>query len=302
MPPPPLSPRTWPVWPLIGLGWLIARLPWRLQRALGRVLGAAMSRIMRRRRAIAAANLALCLPERRDEERAALLKAHFRSLGIGAFEFLRAWWGSTRPLAGKIAIEGLEVLERLRAEGRGVLLVGGHFLTLEICGRLLAERVALAGMYRPHRNPAMEWAVKRGRLRYAVAMFDHDQVRAAVRHLRSGGVLWYAPDQAYRRGTHVEAPFFGVPVPTLAASHDLARLTGAALVPFFHRREGDGYRIRIGPPLSDFPSADRVADTARVNALIEAMVREAPAEYLWIHDRFKPLRRGRASSPFSRST
>jgi KDO2-lipid IV(A) lauroyltransferase len=299
MPAPPLSPRTWPVWPLIGLGWLLARLPWRWQRALGGGLGWLLFHALRRRRAIAAANLALCLPELSGEERHDLLRAHFRSLGIGAFEFLRAWWGSAAPPARASTIEGLEVLERLRREGRGVLLVGGHFLTLELCGRLLAERVPLAGMYRPHRNPAMEWAVKRGRLRYAVAMFDHDQVRAAVRHLRAGGILWYAPDQAYRRGAHVEVPFFGRPVPTLAASHDLARLTGAVLVPFFHRREGTGYRIRIAEPLADFPSADRVGDTARVNALIEAMVREAPAEYLWIHDRFKQRRGAAAPERFS---
>lgn len=302
MPRPPLSLRTWPVWPLIGLGWLLARLPWAWQRALGRGLGVLLFYALRRRRAIAAANLALCLPERSDAEREALLRAHFASLGIGAFEFLRAWWGDVRAVARASTIEGIEVLEQLRREGRGVLLVGGHFLTLEICGRLLAERVPVAGMYRPHRNPAMEWAVKRGRLRYAVAMFDHEQVRAAVRHLRSGGILWYAPDQAYRRGAHVDAPFFGVRVPTLAASHDLARLTGAAIVPFFHRREGSGYRIRIAPPLPDFPSADRQADTARVNALIEAMVREAPAEYLWIHDRFKHLRRGDPPFRFSLTT
>ncbi|MDW8478766.1 MAG: LpxL/LpxP family Kdo(2)-lipid IV(A) lauroyl/palmitoleoyl acyltransferase [Xanthomonadales bacterium] len=289
---PPLSPRTWPVWPLIGVGLLLARLPWRLQRALGAALGRLLSALLRRRRAIAAGNLALCFPELTDAERAALLRRHFRALGIGAFAFLRAWWGSLEPVRRASRIEGLEVLERLRAEGRGVLLLGGHFLSLEICGRLLAERVPLAGMYRPHRNPAMEWAVRRGRLRYARAMFDHEQLRAAVRHLRAGGILWYAPDQAYRRGKHLEAPFFGVAVPTLTASHDLARMTGAAVVPFFHRPEGAGYRIRIGEPLPSFPGEDRHADVARVNAVIEAMVRESPAEYLWIHDRFKRRRAG----------
>jgi Kdo2-lipid IVA lauroyltransferase/acyltransferase len=85
----------------------------------------------------------------------------------------------------------------------------------------------------------------------------------------------------------VFAPFFGVPASTITATHQLARLTGAAVVPFFHRRDGDRYLLRVAEPLADFPSDDPVADSARVNAAIEAMVREAPSQYLWIHKRFK---------------
>src|SRR5690606_13249936 len=85
----------------------------------------------------------------------------------------------------------------------------------------------------------------------------------------------------------VFAPFFGVPAATITATHQFARLTGCAVVPFFHRREGGDYVLRLGEPLEDFPSTDPVADSTRVNAAIEAMVREAPSQYLWIHRRFK---------------
>ena len=168
-----------------------------------------------------------------------------------------------------------------------MLLVSGHFMTLEMCGRLLCDHVPLSGMYRVHRNPVMEWAVKRGRLRYAGAMYGNGDIRGAVRHLKRGGFLWYAPDQDMRGKDTVFAPFFGVPASTITATHQLARLTGCAVVPFFHRREGARYVLRVAPPLDSFPSEDVVADTTRVNAAIEAMVREAPAQYLWIHRRFK---------------
>jgi len=82
-------------------------------------------------------------------------------------------------------------------------------------------------------------------------------------------------------------PFFGIPAASITATHQLARLSGAAVVPFFHRREGARYVLRIGQPLADFPSADAAADTARVNTAVEAMVREAPAQYLWVHKRYK---------------
>ena len=265
----------------------LARLPWSLQRMLGAGVGWLALRVLRDRREAARTNLALCMPALGDGEREQLLRENFRDVGIGLFEFARAWWGSAEPMRQTARFEGLEILQRLQAEGRGVLLVSGHFMTLEMCGRLLCGHVPVAGMYRKHRSPVMEWAVLRGRLRYASAMFGNGDTRAAIRHLKRGGFLWYAPDQDMRGKDTVFAPFFGIPAATITATHQFARMTGCAVVPFFHRREDDRYVLRIGEPLSPFPSEDAVADTAAVNASIEAMVREAPAQYLWLHRRFK---------------
>jgi KDO2-lipid IV(A) lauroyltransferase len=87
----------------------------------------------------------------------------------------------------------------------------------------------------------------------------------------------------------VFVPFFGVPAATITATHHLARLSGAVVIPFFHRRlpDGDGYALRLAAPLDGVPSASAEDDTARVNACIEQMVREAPEQYLWVHKRFK---------------
>lgn len=286
-PRPSFAPRHWPTWLGLGLCLALAHLPWSLQRAFGAALGWLALHLARARRRAAEINLALCLPELDAGERAALLRANFRDVGIGLFEFARAWWGRIEPLRRDATIEGLEILQRLRAEKRGILLVSGHFMTLEICGRLLCDHVPLAGMYRRYRNPVLEWAVLRGRLRYATAMFGNRDTRAALRHLKSGGVLWYAPDQDMLGKDTVFAPFFGIPAATITATHQFARLTGCAVVPFFHRREGGRYSLRIGAPLDPFPTADAVADSARVNAAIEAMVRQAPTQYLWLHRRFK---------------
>ena len=293
-PRPPFSPRLWPAWLGLGAALLAARLPWTWQRALGLGVGRIALRLAGTRRRAAQVNIALCFPQESPQWRARLLRDSFDALGIGLFEFARAWWGDDRPMRRQMRVEGVEHLEALRAEGRGVLLVSGHFMTLEMCGRLMCSRVPLSGMYRRHRNPVMEWAVKRGRLRYADAMFGNGDIRGAVRHLKRGGFLWYAPDQDMRGKDTVFAPFFGMPASTITATHQLARLTGCAVVPFFHRREGGRYVLRVAPPLADFPSEDVVADTARVNAAIEAMVREAPSQYLWIHRRFKRQPQGRS--------
>jgi KDO2-lipid IV(A) lauroyltransferase len=143
-------------------------------------------------------------------------------------------------------------------------------------------------MYRRMDSDVFEYMVLRARLAYADAMFDKDQLRATVKYLKHGGTVWYAPDQDMRGKDCVFAPFFGIPASTITATHHLARLSGAAVIPFFHRRTpAGGYALRLEAPLADFPGDDVVADTTRVNAAIERMVREAPAQYLWAHKRFK---------------
>lgn len=286
--PAPLAPRHWPAWLLVAAAVVLARLPWPLQRGLGHALGAILRVALGSRRRVAARNLALCFPELDAAARERLLRENFAALGTGLFEFARAWWGSLAAARRGLHLEGLEHLEAARAGGRGVILVSGHFTTLEICGRLLCDRVPLAGMYRPHAQPVLEWAVKRGRLRYAVAMFGREELRPAIRHLKAGGVLWFAPDQETRRGDSVFVPFFGRPASSLTSTHQLARLSGATVLAFAHERRADGgYSLRLSPAFAGFPTADATADTGRVMVAIEAMVRAVPAQYLWIHRRFK---------------
>ncbi len=267
-----------------------------LVRAVAPGLGGLLRLVMIARRRVARRNLELCFPELDADARERLLRAHFHSLGMAVFEFLRAWWGRLPPVDAGFEVQGLEHLAQARAAGRGVILISPHFTTLEICTRLLCQHATIAGMYRPHDSEALDWAVRRGRLRHAAAMFARDALRPAVRWLKDGGVLWFAPDQESRRGDSVFVPFFGRPAWTLSSTHQLARLSGALVLPLFHERLADGrYRVEIGAALESFPSRDALADTARVMALIEAQVRRVPAQYLWIHKRFKTQPEGMAS-------
>jgi Kdo2-lipid IVA lauroyltransferase/acyltransferase len=286
--PPPRSPRHWPTWLGIGALALLARLPWPLQRVLGDGIGSVLRWTLRDRRRVAARNLELCFPELDAVARTALLRRHFAALGISLFEFGRAWWGSVDPQRRGLTVEGVEHIQAALAAGRGVIVVSGHFTTLEMCARLACDHVPLAGMYRLYPQPAMEWAVLRGRSRYAADMFAKDDVRGVVRHLKRGGLLWYAPDQDPSRGDSVFVPFFGQPAKSLKSTHQLARLSGAAVVMFQHlRRDDGGYTLRFWPAFEAFPSDDADADTARVIGAIETMARDAPEQYLWIHRRFK---------------
>jgi KDO2-lipid IV(A) lauroyltransferase len=292
-----LSPANWPAWIGLGIIWLIARLPYRALLALGRLLGTATAHLPGERRHVAQRNLELCFPQLAAAERARLLRASLADLGFMLVEFAQAWMASDRSIACvPCSVEGLEHLEECRRQGRGVLLVGAHFSHLELCARLVSRRIGIAGMYRIMDNAAFEWTVLRARLRYADAMFAKEDLRATVKYLKRGGTVWYAPDQDMRGKDAVFVPFFSVAAATITATHHLARLSGAAVIPFFHRRrdDGAGYAIRLEAPLENFPSTDVAADTARVNAAIEVMVREAPEQYLWVHKRFKSRPPGEA--------
>jgi KDO2-lipid IV(A) lauroyltransferase len=285
-----LSPRQWPAWLGVGVIWLIAQLPpWALM-WLGRRLGALIVRVPSARRHIAKTNIALCFRDRDAAAQAALVDANLRDIGLMLVEFALGWMGSDARIARiPVQLEGLEHIQAARAQGKGVLLVGGHFSHLELCARLVSQRLPIAGMYRKMDSAVFEWVVLRARLHYAAAMFDKDDIRGTVKYLRGGGTLWYAPDQDMRSKDTVFVPFFGVPAATLTATHHLARLGDAVVIPFSHRRLPDnlGYALTLGAPLANFPGNDAQTDTALVNTHIEAMVRQAPEQYLWVHKRFK---------------
>lgn len=294
-----LGPRHWPAWFGIGLLWLLARLPYRLLLRVGGGLGWLIARLPGSRRRIAARNLQLCFAQLDSRQQAALLEQSLRDVGLMLVEFALAWMGSRRAILRVPAtIEGLEHLTAAIARGQGVLLTGAHFSHLELAGRLLVEHagVELAGMYREHGDAAFEWAIRRARSHYAATMFTKNEVRGCVRYMQAGGCIWYAPDQDMRGKDTVFVPFFGINASTLTATHHLARLSGACVIPFFHRRlDAGGYVLRLEAPLADFPGPDVTADTARINAMIERMAREAPSQYLWIHRRFKSRPPGEAS-------
>jgi len=285
-----LAPRHWAGWIGVGVIWLIGQLPYAMLLWLGHRLGWLVMRFPSARRHIAETNIALCFPELGAIAQRDLVNRNLSDIGLMLVEFALGWMASDAKIARiPITFEGLEHLEQARADGKGVLLVGGHFSHLELSARLVSQRIRISGMYRKMDALPFEWAILRARLGYATAMFDKDDLRGTVKHLRSGGTLWYAPDQDMRSKDNVFVPFFGIPAATITATHHLARLSGAVVIPFFHRRlpNGAGYALRLGAPLPNFPSTDALIDTARVNSCIEAMVREAPEQYLWVHKRFK---------------
>jgi Kdo2-lipid IVA lauroyltransferase/acyltransferase len=283
-----LAIRHWPSLIGVAFGWTIAQWPVWLQRLAAKPLSALMWATMWQRKRIAARNLQLCFPELNTDQLQQLLRRNFDSQALSVFEFLRAWWGRVSDQLPRYTLKGFEHIEAARAGNRAIILVAAHFHTLEIAVRLLSRHVRVTGIYRSHDTPWLEWAVRAGRARYTDAMIEREQMRPVLKHLKQGGVLWIAPDQESRRGDSVFVPYFGQTASALTSTHQLARVGNVAVIPFFHQRSADGsYALELQPALENFPSSDATADTAKVMASIESLIRRAPEQYLWVHARFK---------------
>ena len=159
---------------------------------------------------IARRNLELCLPELPVAEREAILREHFRSLGIGIFETAISWWSSDARIRKLTQLEGEEHLQAALARGRGAILLSAHFTTLEIGARALCARVAASIMYRPTSNVVLERFLMRNRGRRAKRAIPRDDIRTLIAALKNNEPVWYAPDQSYRKKGAEMVPFFGI--------------------------------------------------------------------------------------------
>jgi KDO2-lipid IV(A) lauroyltransferase len=170
-----------------------------------------------------------------------------------------------------------------------VLLVTGHMPHFELCGRLLGEalgaRVALHA--RRHNDPCVDRWIDAARQRAFARTIAKKDKAGLLQALREGAMVLYLGDQDFSYH-HAFVPFFGVPAATVTALPELMAASGAAALPVWMQREADGrYRLVVEPQWPGWPAGDPSADAARYMAELEAVVRRHPAQYLWVHRRFK---------------
>jgi KDO2-lipid IV(A) lauroyltransferase len=271
--------------------WLLHWLPVGLQSALGAALGALLHRVARSRRRIARRNIELCLPELDARARDALEREHFRWLGRSVLERGLLWFAPRERLERLIEIEGdIGVAERVA--GAHMWLVP-HFLGLEAAGlavQLFQSRPACS-IYARQSDPVFDAAMRRGRSRFgdSVLLSRKEGVKPLMRAMRDEHRAFFnLPDMDFGRKDSAFVPFFGVPAATLLAPGRLAKVLEMTVQPVMVRMlEGGGWRVSFGPAWTGWPSGAAEADAAAMNRWIESEVRKLPAQYLWVHKRFK---------------
>ncbi|MEX2365604.1 MAG: LpxL/LpxP family Kdo(2)-lipid IV(A) lauroyl/palmitoleoyl acyltransferase, partial [Pseudohongiellaceae bacterium] len=295
-----LAPKYWPTWLGIGCLCLIVWLPWRLRMLSGSLLGYLSHLLARERRYITRTNIALCFPELDTKGQEALVRKTFVASGIGLIETATGWVRSAEHFQNQVNFIGLPILQQAKAQGRGVLMLGAHYSTLDFSANLLSLTCPFGATYRAHKNPVFDAFMLRGRLRNCNAVFDRNDIRGAFRHLKKGEVLWYAPDQDYGPKHAVFAPFFGNQAATITTPVRFAAYNGSPVVFVRHHRLEDrkGYELEFTSMDARFPSGDDVLDGTLINQQLEKDIRHYPHQYLWLHKRFKTQPGGKPDSPY----
>jgi Kdo2-lipid IVA lauroyltransferase/acyltransferase len=280
------KPRHWPAWALWLWMRLNAALPLRVALAIHRPVGKALYRLSPKMRRVVYRNLEICFPDLDSAAVESLAKRQFEALAMSIPECAAAWFG--RNLPSRFEVIGIEHLNAAVARGKGALLCTGHFTPLDICGAAFKRLVPLYAAMVSHRSsPVLDELQRRGRARNSHEIIASDSVRSLLKFLKRNGVVWYAPDLAYREGELI--PFFGEPAMTNIATSKIARMSGATVLPYQYRRIAGSarYAIQIYAPLDGFPSDDPVRDTRRLVTFLERFIRDAPEQYQWIHKRFR---------------
>ena len=292
-------PKYWLTW--LGIFTLFASsfLPYSTLLFLGRQLGRMAYPFVKSRRKIARCNLEHSFPELSKQQIRKRVRLNFENSGIALFEMGMAWFWPQWRVKNLVKITGLEHLEHAKKNNQGIILLGAHFLTLEMGARALGITQPCSAVYRKHKNPVLDYWFYWGRMREHKAMLDRKDLKSMLRTLKNGEALWYAPDHDYgRHKTSVFAPFFDVEnANTVAGTSTLARVKNSCVIPAFLKRltGSTGYELVFYPQLENFPTKNIEADAHTTNQQIEKMVLECDDQYMWMHRRFKTRPEGEES-------
>ena len=292
------APRYWPTWLGLGILRLFAFLPLPLLAAVGYALGMLFYCLHSRRRNISLKNIRVCFPELSSKEQKRINRQHFCLLGQSMMTVCMNWWISPARFNRLVRISGKEHFDQAIADGKKIILLTPHFISMEVSGLALQRERPMVGMYQYMKNPLMNTVALNGRQRFCPEgiMFERKEpLRTLLRILMKGYPFSYSPDQdAGRKGVFV--PFFHTLASTTPALSKFIQTTKSIVIPCRNRilPWGQGYEVELGEPITNLASGDEHADATAMNRAIEDMVRVDPAQYLWVHKRFKTRPEGEA--------
>jgi KDO2-lipid IV(A) lauroyltransferase len=269
----------------------LALLPYQTLVSLGYGLGYLASHIPNDRNRVAQKNLELCFPELSAQEINQLRERHWRLLGRSIVEKSIIWLGSKKRLADMIEVQSEVDL----ADRKPRILVNMHFIGIE--GSIILSALAkdkgwprTSGFFQRMKNPFFNRKIIEWRNRFGGNSIDRQgNSIALIREICKGSFIIIAPDIDLGLKDSTFAPFFNIQTNTITAVSRLAKITGAQVCMMITtlKENEAGYICSISKPLENFPTENPEEDTARLNQIFEQEIRLRPAEYYWVHKRFK---------------
>jgi Kdo2-lipid IVA lauroyltransferase/acyltransferase len=276
---------------LVGLA--VLPLPW--LRCLGWGLGGLLYLLVPSRRRVVQTNLALCFPHwdaAMHRRQCFLTFVHFAQSWLD-----RGWLWHAPPSVVRARLQLSGAQEALAGDTPTVLFAP-HFMGLDAAWTALTQQQPrrFSTIYSPQLNATVDAWVLAGRQRFGqpemVARLDG--AKPIVAAVRRGEPLYLLPDMNFDPSESLFVPFYGVPAATVPSLSRFAKLGRAQVVPVVTRMTPQGYTIEVLPAWQDFPTADLEADTQRMNRELQSYIDTMPAQYYWVHKRFKDRPSGKA--------
>ena len=278
-------------WSQVGVGSMrvLAKLPLPVLRGLGKVVGRILFVLAGQRRKIALRNLELCFPEVPEAQRRAWAKETFEVFCQTFLDRSWLWFGSEELGRSRVKLEG--AIEELDG-ATPTIIFAPHFYGMDAGGLALPLNTQreFTSIFATNPDPVLDDWFMAGRQRFGhVRMLNRaDGVKPIISCLRKGGLLYLLPDMDYGKNDSVFVPFFAVEnTATIPSLSRFARLGKAKVVALYNRMTPEGYVAQLTPAWENFPTDDHVVDTARMNRELQAAIMTMPAQYYWVHKRFK---------------
>lgn len=271
---------------------LSARLPLRLDHAIGAWLGRRALRDDRTEVRTARTNLALCFPQLDEAQRDHLLRQTMEEMGRTLAETGLLWFASRERVEGLVrAVHGEELLQAGLERGRGVILIAPHLGNWELIGAYCSLRYPMTSLYRPPKQEGLDEMVRHARQRFGAKVVPTNAkgVKALYQALGNNQISGILPDQDPGENGGEFALFFGIQANTMTLLSRLAQKSGATVLCAWAERlpRGRGFAIHFEPVDEEIHSADICASVTALNRAVEGAVRQAPAQYQWGYKRFK---------------
>lgn len=266
----------------------IAPLPLPWIRAIGKGLGLLLYALVWPRRKVVDVNLRLCFPQWGAAQRRQVAREVFVNVAQSFLDRAWLWHADPEVVRRRVVLTG--AVRELAGNDATILFVP-HFVGLDAGVSAMSQQVPrhFVGIYTRQSNPVVDAWVLAGRNRFGSArpMSRSEGVRGIVSALRAGHVMYLLPDMNFGPGESIFVPFYGVPAATVPSLSRFARLGRAKVVPVVCRMTRAGYEVRVHEAWAGFPSDDVEADTALMNRRLQDYIDEMPAQYYWVHKRFK---------------
>ena len=269
-------------------------LPLKGMQAAGRVLGRFFFGVVRHRRDVTLENLRRAFPEKSEEERLAIARGAYESIGTTLCELLWVPRFTPESIRKLICFEHPEIIREAHARGKGILVLTAHFGNWELLGQGVLAHFGhrVCGIAKTQTNRLVNRAIDRRRELFGNKVIPMETaLREVLKALRDGEFIGIVADQAAPK-ENVQMEFFGTMVPTHQGPSVFCLKTGAAILAMFAVRQSDGtYVVSV----EEVPSADLDGSseeninelTRRHVKVTENAIRSHPEQWLWQHKRWK---------------